>query len=596
MPHPSSLASVEIGHLHLHLEGEQSTPAVSLTAEEISPGLSLVHLEIRAEETWSPTPLKLSWRRPIIDTIGVWCSASDMKRGLTLPWEITVKSKATSQAPVICLYGADGGNRMTIACSEVLEHIESTASVHEATGTFACHVLFFSQPTAPLRHYRATIRIDLRPEPFHRSLREVQEWWAGMPGIAPSPVPDAARWPMYSTWYSFHQEMTDAAVEEQCRLSRELGCEAVIIDDGWQTADNAGGYAYCGEWEVYRGKFPDMAAHVERIHALGMKCLLWYSVPFIGFKSPAYQRFQGKFLVEQDYFQAAVLDPRFPEVREFLIGLYENAIREWDLDGLKLDFVDSFAPSATSYTDGMEGRDIVSVPDAVDRLMRDVNIRLRRLKPDIMIEFRQSYVGPLMRNYGNMFRAHDCPNDALTNRVRIVDVRLLAGNTAVHSDMLMWSNHEPVASAALQLLNILFSVPQVSVRIDEIPEDHRQMLAFWLGFWREHREVLLDGDFQPFHPEQFYPFVLARGASSWIGAIYANIAAPLGNRLPGELWLVNATPWSRVLVELDTDSGRYAVEEYDVLGRPVESRNITLTPGLHALKVGPSGLLHLRQS
>lgn len=596
MPHPSSLASVEIGHLHLHLEGERSTPAVSLTTEEISPGLSLVHLEIFPDADWSPTPLKLSWRSPIVDTIGVWSSASDMRRGLTLPWEITVKSKATSQAPVVCLYGADGGNRMTFACSEVLEHIESTASVHEATGTFACHVLFFSQPTAPLRHYRATIRFDLRPEPFHQSLREVQEWWAGMPGITPSPVPDAARWPMYSTWYSFHQQMTDATVEEQCRLSKELGCEAVIIDDGWQTEDNAGGYAYCGEWEVYRGKFPDMAAHIARIHALGMKGLLWYSVPFIGFKSPAYQRFQGKFLVEIDNFQAAVLDPRFPEVREFLIGLYENAIREWDLDGLKLDFVDSFAPSATSYTDGVEGRDIVSVPDAVDRLMRDVNIRLRRIKPDIMIEFRQSYVGPLMRNYGNMFRAHDCPNDALTNRVRIVDVRLLAGNTAVHSDMLMWSNHEPVASAALQLLNILFSVPQVSVRIDQIPEDHRQMLAFWLGFWREHREVLLDGDFQPFHPEQFYPFVLARGASRWIGAIYGNIAAPLGNRLPDELWLVNATPWSRVLVELDTDSGSYHVEEYDVLGRPVESRNIALTPGLHSLKVGPSGLLRLRRS
>lgn len=596
MPHPSSLASVEIGHLHLHLEGESSTPAVSLTAEEVSPGLSLVHLEISADATWSPTPLKLSWRSPIVDTIGVWSSASDMRRGLTLPWEITVKSKATSQAPVVCLYGADGGNRMTFACSEVLEHIESTASVHEATGTFACHVLFFSQPTAPLRHYRATIRIDLRPEPFHQGLREVQEWWAGMPGITPSPVPDAARWPMYSTWYSFHQQMTDAAVEEQCRLSKELGCEAVIIDDGWQTEDNAGGYAYCGEWEVYRGKFPDMAAHVARIHSLGMKCLLWYSVPFIGFKSPAYQRFQGKFLVEMDNFQAAVLDPRFPEVREFLIGLYENAIREWDLDGLKLDFVDSFNPSATSYTDGVKGRDIVSVPDAVDRLMRDVNIRLRRIKPDIMIEFRQSYVGPLMRNYGNMFRAHDCPNDALTNRVRIVDVRLLAGNTAVHSDMLMWSNHEPVASAALQLLNILFSVPQISVRIDTIPEDHRQMLAFWLGFWREHREVLLDGDFQPFHPEQFYPFVLARGASSWIGAIYANIAAPLGNHLPEELWLVNATPWNRVLVELDADSGSYQVEEYDVLGRPVESRNAALTPGLHSLKVGPSGLLRLRRS
>ena len=132
--------------------------------------------------------------------------------------------------------------------------------------------------------------------------------------------------------------------------------------------------------------------------------------------------------------------------------------------------------------------------------------------------------------------------------VRIVDVRLLAGNTAVHSDMLMWSNHEPVASAALQLLNILFSVPQISVRIDTIPADHRQMLAFWLGFWREHREVLLDGDFQPLHPEQFYPFVLARGAARWIGArleagsdALAGAQAALSGPLGASRWRARVT-------------------------------------------------------
>ena len=54
---------------------------------------------------------------------------------------------------------------------------------------------------------------------------------------------------------------------------------------------------------------------------------------------------------------------------------------------------------------------------------------LRRVKPDVMIEFRQPYIGPLMRKYGNMFRAGDAPNAAVDNRVRTVDRRGPFGRT-----------------------------------------------------------------------------------------------------------------------------------------------------------------------
>ena len=143
-------------------------------------------------------------------------------------------------------------------------------------------------------------------------------------------------------------------------------------------------------------------------------------------------------------------------MREFLIETYESALREWDLDGFKLDFVDSFG--ASRETGG--GRDHDGVPEAVDRLLEDTIERLRRIKPDVMVEFRQSYVGPLMRKYGNMFRAMDCPNDAVENRMHTLDIRLLCEDTAAHSDMLMWHAEDPVHSAALQLVNVLFSVPR----------------------------------------------------------------------------------------------------------------------------------------
>jgi alpha-galactosidase len=385
-------------------------------------------------------------------------------------------------------------------------------------------------------------------------------------------------------------------VEKQCRLAKELGCDAVIIDDGWQTEDNNRGYAHCGDWEVYEKKFPDMSAHIARLHQIGMKSLLWFSVPFIGFKSRAYSRFKGKFLFEMESMHAAVLDPRYPEVREYLIHLYEKTIREWDLDGLKRDFVDQFTPTEANYQDNAKGRDIDSIPVAVDRLLRDTMTRLSRIKTDILIEFRQPYIGPLMRNYGNLFRAGDCPNDAICNRVRTVDVGLLAGSTVSHSDMLMWSREETVESAALQFLSILFSVPQISFKLDEIPQDHQRMLRFWLGFWRDHRDILLDGALEPYHPELQYPFIVAKKAHKWIGAFYADMVGPLSGKLPNELYFINATPQPRIILEMDADSGIYAVEERTVLGEIIGKRTQTFSAGVHAMKVSPSGLLHLKRA
>ncbi|QTH40015.1 hypothetical protein J4772_20555 [Cohnella sp. LGH] len=60
-----------------------------------------------------------------------------------------------------------------------------------------------------------------------------------------------------------------------------------------------------------------------------------------------------------------------------------------------------------------EGRDYDSVSEAVDRLLSDVMERMRAVKPDVMIEFRQKYIVPLMRKYGNMFRVADCLNNLL---------------------------------------------------------------------------------------------------------------------------------------------------------------------------------------
>jgi alpha-galactosidase len=416
-----------------------------------------------------------------------------------------------------------------------------------------------------------------------------------MPEFTPATVPEHARLPMYSTWYSFHLGIAPEAIETQCRLAKALGMESVIVDDGWQTEVTHRGYAYCGDWEPAPGKFPDFRAHVDRVHAMGMKYLLWFSVPFAGVHTRAYARFRDKLLNpdptgKRQWF---VLDPRFPEVRDYLIGTYERCIREFDLDGFKLDFVDCFTTHEETKDAFGGGRDYESVPAAADRLLTDVIARLRAIKPDVMIEFRQSYIGPAMRKYGNIFRVGDEPNNAGGNRVGAMLLRALSGSTAIHSDMVMWHPDDTVESAALQLIHALFAVPQISVRLDGVPASHVAMIRRYLSFWREHRDVLLDGLIRPLQPQHAYPAVVSETGGKVAAAAYASGFVPLPAVGARTLVLANGTLENRVVVEFPGPAGRRRVRVWSCTGECTLDETRRLDGGLHALPVPPAGTAEL---
>jgi hypothetical protein len=52
------------------------------------------------------------------------------------------------------------------------------------------------------------------------------------------------------------------------------------------------------------------------------------------------------------------------------------------------------------------------------------------------------------------------------------------------------------------------------------------------GFWREHRDVLLDGALELLHPKAIYPVVLACTVSKLAAAAYGNAVVPLEGRFP----------------------------------------------------------------
>ncbi|HEX2741382.1 MAG TPA: hypothetical protein VHM69_13130, partial [Rubrobacter sp.] len=161
-------------------------------------------------------------------------------------------------------------------------------------------------------------------------------------------------------------------------------------------------------------------------------------------------------------------------------------------------------------------------------------------------------------------------------------------------DMLMWHPEDPVHSAALQLVNVLFSVPQISVLLDRIPPEHIEMLRFWLGFWREHRDVFLDGAIEPRHPEAVYPVVLSRTDTKLAAAAYGNSVVPLEGPLPPTLLVVNGTLENGIVLELAGDAGTREMEVRDCRGRVTCTDSIQLETGLHQIDIPAAGVAVLR--
>ncbi len=575
----------------IEVTGALGTFTSTVEHREVAPGVTDVTVRIAAAAAVRPPEFTVRFDHPSVDVAGFW--NTNLSNDRVNYYGNRVTSRATSGAPVITLYNSADVNRITVAASDALNPVELRAYLREEDERFYWTLTFLSERHPATRAYEVTIRIDTRSVPFHRALAGVSAWWASLPGYTPAPVPAAAKTPMYSTWYGFHQNVDPDSVLAELRIAAELGYEAVIVDDGWQTLDNRRGYRFTGDWKPER--IGDMKRFVDAVHDLGMRFLLWYSVPLVGERSRSYERFRGRYLRYWKSQGAYVLDPRYPEVREFLIRTYERAVDDWGVDGFKLDFMGFFAATDSTVLERGDGRDYASVNEATDRLMSDVMGRLRARNPDVLVEFRQPYTGPLMRKYGNMFRGVDAPNNAAANRAEVTDVRLLAGNTAPHSDMFIWHPDDTVESAALQFLNVLFAVPQLSVRLTHIPREQLEMVRFWTHYWKENRRVLMEGDFTPVGPAAVYPVIRTYADGATVAAVYEDMVVALPPHPYDRIDLVNAKSTERLALELPADLGAVAVVAYDTRGRVVRRERMDLGAGLHGFRAPPSGLVRIRR-
>lgn len=502
-----------------------------------------------------PCPVKMKFANKCCDMHSHWSPV--LRTQKHIPWisSKAFESRLAYWMPLEQFTSKSGKNRLTIALSDVKTPLKIASGVGMPSFDIETEITFFTSLINPVSHYETLLRIDKRDIDFSDAIRQSAEWYSSL-GYKNNHIPDVAFDSVYSTWYAYMQDVRYKDILKECRLAKKMGMDTLILDDGWQNKEIIRDYSTCGDWIPARNRFPDMRRFVDSIHGIGMKVMLWFSVPFIGWDAKNFSRFEGKYLYSIDKARCSVLDPRYKEGRDFLVGTFVNAVRDWDLDGLKLDFIDRFK-SDGKITSEM---DFQSVEDAVETLLEEITTALRKIKNDVLIEFRQPYMGPVISTYGNMVRVWDCPEDALTNRLSITDLRLVTADSAVHSDMIIWSDGDSDESVATHLYSSIFSVPQISVKMAELSDSHKQVLKAFLAFRNKKRDILMKGKFSVKGIDCNYSYTESVFDNKRIALFTDTPVVKLSDDLT-EDYVINLSGFNELFVTGDTENVKYEITD-----------------------------------
>ena len=173
--------------------------------------------------------------------------------------------------------------------------------------------------------------------------------------------------------------------------------------------------------------------------------------------------------------------------------------------------------------------------------------------------------------------------------MRIADLRLTSGTTAVHADMLEWNIAEKPEVAARQILSALYGVVQYSVMLREIPKEHLEMVRHWIEFSQSHRTTLLRSVFRAYNPEACYPLLEAESSSERIITAYQEGVVVKAGSADRDTYIINATGGEMPVVELQGKPR--TVEYYDTFGNIVKGGK--LVEGLQRVAIPVSGYIKI---
>ena len=542
----------------------------------------LVYLTIEAKGEFAVTNFSIEWTVPIVDMNGLYWGGNPREELSYLPyWHISKHICANTGFPYIALIHRSGENRVAVGSCDQLSETLLSADLSEAERSYHFRL---QKPDNPGQVMKV---VDTRKEIFFVS--RARRPWPEVLQIYEQlcdqetrplkmPVPDHAFDPAFCTWTAIYHRVSHEWIMHNAQIAAELGFRTWITDDGWFIETGRfSDYGYAGDWLPCASKFPDMKAHVHAVQALGFRYMLWIAPFMVGDESEAAKRYTDLLTTGKPQGRFHNLSPQSAETKEIVATIIERLVRDYDLDGLKIDFVDSIKPgNAAPQLFG----------ESLHAVMRESIERALALQPDLLVEFRNPYANLASRSYSNIYRCSDVPLNCTINRWQAVMLRLLAPDRAVHLDPALWHPDESDENVAVHLINVLVSVPMISVELDRYPKTHLDLIRYWIGFYNTHRNTIIGGQFKPALAPGHIPLITFVGAEETIIGVYEAVSVASMNQ--AVVWILNASARPYVDFEPAAASGLQRVITRDKYGTVVGENTLRFPQTRLPVEVGGS--------
>ncbi len=553
-----------------------------------APETSILKIKISqagASKTQAPVKgrLKLNWSVPIVEMHGLIAFPPSQAEMGMLPMGRQKKlTWAASSLPFLALIHRSGDNRFAFGLLDQLTETEISFEqvLPEGSYAFTLEKPFGLQNSA----WREIVLLSTRRIPWQETLKAYREFvdreWP-QPRL---PVPESAYDPIFCTWYAVLHDVTQEWVLENAYLASRLGFKTWITDYGWfldQTSDaNLGEFA--GDWQPSARRFPDFAGHVAQVQQMGLRYLLWVAPAMVGKQSQA-AREHANLLQQAAGMQFDCLSPWKAQSAELIAGHLERLMKDYHLDGFKLDFIDTLDPHQVP-----PDPDYQTAGEGEYNLLSQALDRLQAIRPDVLVEFRNSYSNLAGRRFANLYRANDTPFNPANNRWQVALLRLLAPDRAAALDPVCWGQDASLEEVAVMLINALCGVPMVSVDLGTCQPGYLNLLRYWIGFYNQHRDTLAHGEFLPEFHHNALPVIRFVGKNERILALYEDYPLTLDMQAGDAVWVLNASTRPYIDLLPDKSTGSWMVTAGDKFGSPVYTKVIALPVSRLEVPVGGS--------
>ena len=184
---------------------------------ETEGGKEIVSIMMDAPQPCAPARFNVYFTFPQKGVFNTWTSDVSCGTQLAPFWGGSNNSSGLAfRMPLYEYFDDNDTNRLTIACSESFRRVEAALGVMEEGCDICSELRFFREAEAPMSHYETKIMRDGRRVFWGKTIQDGVKWMMQEKGLQALEAPEAAFEPLYSTWYQFHQNVTDKAVAEEC--------------------------------------------------------------------------------------------------------------------------------------------------------------------------------------------------------------------------------------------------------------------------------------------------------------------------------------------------------------------------------------------